>query len=96
MRESGVFAEDKNFLDTSPSNGLISEVPYEKRWGFVIGNQFFSPADQNFGDSHFYYLENDCEKQETFPLFRFLSESGFQSEPSFQDYNEVSIQQDWS
>lgn len=29
-------------------------------------------------------------------MFRFLSESGFQSEPSFQDYREVSLPYDWS
>ena len=44
---------------------------------------------------HFYYLEEDCEAQATHPLNHFLSESGFQSEPSFVDYVDVSTPFDW-
>lgn len=50
MMDAGVFPTDNNFMDTSPSNGLISVEPYEKRWDF-------NPGSANFGDNHFYYLE---------------------------------------
>jgi len=70
----------ENFMDTSPSNGVLSFSPYTKRTGF-------SSQSANYGDSHYYYLRKDCEDEDTHPTFRFLSESGFQSEPSYVDYN---------
>jgi hypothetical protein len=55
MEEMGVNIQD-NFMDTSPSNGVLSYYPYVKRSGF-------STQNSNFGDSHFYYLYSDCEKE---------------------------------
>ena len=86
MRESGIQISE-NFMDTSPSNGAISFVPY-----------IMNPDTTQsllIGDFHFYYLMEDCEDDSFFPYFRFLSESGFQSEPSFSDYESVSIPEDW-
>ena len=41
-------------------------------------------------------MQQDCEDDDTHLYYRFLSESGFQSEPSFQDYRTVSVPEDWS
>jgi hypothetical protein len=39
-----------NFMDTDPSNGLLSGYPYKKRTGFPT-------QSPNYGDSHYgYYL----------------------------------------
>lgn len=87
MKESGVDLT-ANYADTSPSNGVLSFEPYVKR--HII------PTNVNYGDAHYYYLALDCEADETHPDFRFLSESGFQSEASFIDYVDVSLPSDWS
>eukprot|EP00854_Cymbomonas_tetramitiformis_P005921 gene5921-7123_t len=58
------------FVDSSPSNGILSEAPYTKRWGSV--------SDWNFGDVHFYDYTKDCELESTFPRSRFVSEFGYQ------------------
>ena len=57
MKESGVNIS-QNFMDTSPSNGVKSFEPYVKF-------SDFSTSDQNYGDSHYYYLMLDCEADET-------------------------------
>mmetsp|Transcript_16175 Transcript_16175/g.27372 ORF Transcript_16175/g.27372 Transcript_16175/m.27372 type:complete len:197 (-) Transcript_16175:720-1310(-) len=88
MRELGVEVE-RNFMDTSPSNGVLSFEPYVK-----FSN--FSTQDPNFGDSHYYYLTLDCEDDSTHRQFRFLSESGFQSEASMVDYENVGTPSDWA
>jgi len=90
MRDSGIKVEE-NFMDTSPSNGILSYEPYVKRTDKRLNTQ--SP---NFGDGHFYYMMWDCESDTTHPYFRFLSESGFQSESSFIDYYTVSQPEDWN
>ena len=74
-------------MDTSPSNGAVSFDPFVK-------NPNTTPS-LYYGDYHFYYLLDDCEDDYFFPYFRFLSESGFQSEPSFSDYESVSLPEDW-
>jgi len=61
----------QNFMDTSPSNGVDSFDPYIKNYNLSDAG---SPY---YGDGHFYYLTLDCEDPDTFPAFRFLSESGF-------------------
>ena len=48
------------------------------------------------GDAHFYYLTQDCENDSTHIWPRILSESGIQSEPSFLEYLDVSLPEDWS
>jgi len=88
MREAGINI-DENFMDTSPSNGLLSSTPYKKRWGADFNNN-----NNNFGDGHYYYLTLDCEDPDTYPQFRFLSETGFQSEPSYIDYEQVALESD--
>lgn len=75
-------------MDTSPSDGAESLDPYKKRFDGL------NDTELSMGDTHFYYLEKDCEDVNTHPLVRFLSESGFQSEPSIVDYKEVSLKKD--
>ena len=76
-------------MDTSPSNGVKSFYPYVK-------NYAGSTQNPTMGDSHFYYLTQDCEADSTHIWPRLMSESGIQSEPSFMEYLNVSIPEDWS
>lgn len=76
------------WVDSSPSNGLLSVDPYVKLWGSA------STAFQ--GDVHFYDYSCDCENFESFPEAKFISEFGFQSTPSFLSYEPVTIPEDWS
>jgi hypothetical protein len=70
LKEKGIDFT-RNFMDTSPSDGASSLDPYKKKADGL------SATMMSEGDTHFYYLELDCEKQETHPHVRFLSESGF-------------------
>ena len=87
MKESGVDLT-ANFMDTSPSHGVLSYEPFQRRSIF--------PPNRNFGDYHWYYLEEDCEVDATHKNFRFVTETGFQSESSFIDYADITMPQDWS
>jgi beta-mannosidase len=69
------------WVDSSPSNGLLSVDPYVKLW-----SQASTPTA---GDMHFYDYDMDCENTDLFPSSRFVSEFGFQSQPSFQTYSSV-------
>ena len=75
------------FVDTSPSNGVISLDPYTKVWG--------DPFNETVGDTHHYDFESDCEDYETIPDSRFMSEFGFQSMPSFESFSKISVSSDW-
>lgn len=79
---------DVPFLDTSPSNGVVSFDPYVKRFGKVWNPQF--------GDVHFYNYKDNCLDYTIYPRAKFISEFGFQSYPSFSVYEEVSSPEDWS
>jgi len=76
------------WVDSSPSNGLISTEPYAKRWG--------AASTPLAGDVHFYNYDCDCEDPASYPQARFISEFGFQTMPSFLTYRPVSEQQDWN
>lgn len=54
LQEKGIVLT-KNFMDTSPSDGAKSLDPYQK-----IGDDL-AAAMPSEGDTHFYYLESDCE-----------------------------------
>lgn len=75
------------WVDSSPSNGLLSADPYVKKWGQA------STAVQ--GDVHYYNYACDCEDASTYPEAKFVSEFGFQSMPSFLSYEPVSSVEDW-
>lgn len=66
------------WVDSSPSNGLISTEPYAKLWG--------QASTAEAGDVHFYNYAMDCQDYTGYPQARFVSEFGFQSQPSFLGY----------
>ncbi|CEM35958.1 unnamed protein product [Vitrella brassicaformis CCMP3155] len=68
------------FLDSSPTNGPLTEYPdtYRKQWG--------DPYDIHRGDVHFYDYGIDCLKTSHYPRAKFVSEFGFQSLPSILAY----------
>ena len=82
-------ADSRPFVDSSPSNGLLSVAPYVKRWGA-------NPQAASWGDVHYYNYDADCEDPTTYPLARFISEHGFQSFPSYETYAPVTAPQDRS
>lgn len=50
---------NRAWIDSSPSNGVISKDPYVKRWG--------QPGALDYGDLHHYDFYSDCELPESFP-----------------------------
>jgi len=56
-REAGIQVSE-NFMDTSPSSGVDSFDPYKA--------SNISVKDTKYGDVHFYYMDKDCEDDETF------------------------------
>ena len=87
--------EGRPSVDTSPSNGVISQPdPYVKRWGKTSTKA--DPSAGSWGDIHYYNYQADCEDPSTYPLARFVSEHGFQSFPAFDTYSKVTASADWS
>lgn len=78
---------DFPFVDSSPSNGLLSEDPCVKRWGDASGSFY--------GDVHYYNYNADSFDEDTYPHARFVSEFGFQSLPTWKLYQKVTQAQDW-
>jgi len=76
------------WVDSSPSNGLISPDPYSKLWG--------SASTATAGDVHFYDYQCDCENPASFPQARFVSEFGFQVMPGFVTYEPVITKEDYN
>jgi len=74
------------YVDSSPSNGLSSANPYDKRWGDV--------SNVSYGDVHYYNYGADCEDPATYPKARFVSEHGFQSWPSYVELEHVMAPED--
>ncbi|OQS05370.1 beta-mannosidase [Thraustotheca clavata] len=76
------------FVDTSPSNGLLSTTPYVKRWE--------NTSSIYYGDVHYYNVKEDCMNWSQYPPARFISEFGFQSLPSVISWLQVSSPSDWN
>jgi beta-mannosidase len=76
------------FVDSSPSNGIISDNPYVKQWG--------SASTATAGDAHFYDYSSDCESYSMYPQSKFISEFGFQVHPSYLAYEPVTTPEDRS
>jgi beta-mannosidase len=76
------------WVDSSPSNGLLSTDPYVKLWG--------EASTAKKGDVHFYDYSCDCEDYRSFPEAKFISEFGFQTMPSFLTYEPVISPEDYN
>jgi beta-mannosidase len=76
------------FVDSSPSNGIISSDPYVKQWG--------TASTPKAGDTHFYDYSSDCESYSMYPDSKFISEFGFQVHPSYLAYEPVTTTEDRS
>lgn len=72
---------ERVWVDSSPSNGLISESPYDKLWERA--------STELAGDVHFYDYNNDCEDYTVFPEAKFISEFGYQAHASYLAYEPV-------
>ncbi len=83
-----LFENQYVWVDSSPSNGLLSADPYAKMWTTASG--------ETAGDVHFYDYEMDCENYTNYPKAKFISEFGFQSSPSFSTYQSVTLPEDWN
>ena len=67
--------EGRPFVDSSPSNGLISSdldgrSPLVKRWGDAMGDAPDYPQAPSWGDRHYYNYNADCEDPSTYLLAR--------------------------
>ncbi|XP_043916993.1 beta-mannosidase [Protopterus annectens] len=84
-----VQAKDKSrpYITSSPTNG---EESVQEHW--IAEN----PYDNRYGDTHYYNYTKDCWNWTEFPKTRFASEYGFQSWPSFNTLQKISIPEDWS
>ncbi|UJR18128.1 hypothetical protein I4U23_005028 [Adineta vaga] len=64
---------NRPFITSSPTNGLESI-----KENYIATN----PQDPLYGDVHFYGFNNDTWNPATYPITRFLSETGMNSLPS--------------
>jgi beta-mannosidase len=77
----------REFVVSSPSNGFQSEMD-----GYISLN----PGSTLYGDIHNYnYVDNTWDWRK-FPKPRFCSEYGFQSFPSFELMEGVSVAEEWA
>eukprot|EP00884_Botryococcus_braunii_P007790 jgi/Botrbrau1/17011/Bobra.49_2s0069.1 len=79
---------DVNWIDSSPTNGIISADPYVKKWG--------DSGSAHAGDIHFYNYLADVFNPDLYPRAKFVSEFGFQSFPSWTVYRKYTSEEDWN
>ncbi|XP_039268970.2 beta-mannosidase-like [Styela clava] len=75
------------FLTSSPTNGEESKTE-----GWVAKN----PYNVHYGDVHYYNYNDDCLDWTKYPKTRFASEYGFQSWPSIETLEPVTLEEDLS
>jgi beta-mannosidase len=89
---------NRPFITSSPTNGLesiredyIATNPQDPLYGEFIHESFLYMRFQRFflGDVHFYGFNNDSWNATTYPITRFLSETGMISLPSLDTWLEV-------
>ena len=73
------------FIVSSPSNALESESE-----GWVAQN----PRSPLYGDVHYYNYTANCWDTTVFPKPRFASEYGYQSYPSYETLEKISLEDD--
>ncbi|KAI8475070.1 MAG: glycoside hydrolase superfamily, partial [Monoraphidium minutum] len=76
------------FVDSSPSNGMVSPRLGVKRWA--------NAQDPRHGDVHYYNYAADCQDWRHYPRARFVSEYGWQSYPTWPTYRAATAAPDWS
>ncbi|KAJ3312581.1 hypothetical protein HDV04_002898 [Boothiomyces sp. JEL0838] len=80
----------RQYISSSPSNGVVSHLPFTERFISQSGN------NDIFGDVHYYnYIDNGLDIKK-YRKPRFMSEYGFMSLPSFTNLKKVSIEEDWT
>lgn len=87
---------NRPFVTSSPSNGLesiredyIATNPQDPLYGQLTKNRFFLHETQCLGDVHFYGFNNDTWNPATYPITRFLSETGMNSLPSLDSWRQA-------
>ncbi|CAF1008522.1 unnamed protein product [Rotaria sordida] len=73
---------NRPFVTSSPSNGLETIVE-----NYIAKD----PQDPLYGDVHFYGYQDDSWDPTTYPITRFLSETGIQSLPSLDTWYETTM-----
>jgi len=71
---------NRPFVTSSPSNGLESITE-----NYIAKD----PQDPLYGDVHYYGYQDDSWNYTTYPITRFLSETGIQSLPSLDTWYET-------
>ncbi|KAJ3325578.1 hypothetical protein HDV06_003396 [Boothiomyces sp. JEL0866] len=80
----------RQFISSSPSNGVVSSYPFTERFVSESGN------NDIYGDVHYYnYIDNGTDTKK-YRNPRFVSEYGFMSLPSFNTLKQVSVKEDWT
>ncbi|CAF4292212.1 unnamed protein product, partial [Rotaria sordida] len=76
------------FVPSSPSNGIESI-----KENYTAQN----PQDPLFGDVHYYNYFMDTWNPDNYPIVRFMSETGVESMPSIETWQQVSNStKDWN
>lgn len=92
---------NRPFITSSPTNGLetikenyIAKNPQDPLYGLLYVERGRRRIEMLcLGDVHFYGYGNDSWDWRTYPITRFLSETGIQSLPSLDAWLEVAINQ---
>jgi len=94
------------FVSSSPSNGIESvrenytaANPQDPLFGMCVNNIKYSHKyiHLNLGDVHFYNYNMDTWNPDNYPITRFLSETGVQSMPSIETWQQATnFSADWN
>jgi beta-mannosidase len=80
----------RQFISSSPNNGVISYSPFVERFISETG------SNDDYGDAHYYNYKDRGTDVATYRTPRFMSEYGFQSMPSFSSIKGLCEKSDWN